>query len=207
MRSGGRSCLAAGLACGIALVPSAALAEEPERTGWWNRASAAGTALPQPTTAEGDLRVANAPDGPAAFAAVSYPSAGATDAVLTLTLRPDRTLGTPDVLACPTTEADWAEGGNQPYAAAPAYDCETASAFGELAPDGSTLTFLLDSGTQDATGTWSLALVPNPGTTAPFSADVAKPEPDAFAASGGEEPPPPGRHRRDGLRRGPVTLP
>lgn len=188
-----RGGMAVGLACGLVLVPTAALAEEPERTGWWNRLAAGGTALPQPTTAAGDLRISNAPDGPAAFAAVSYPSAGATDAVLTLALRAGRTVGTPDVLACPTTDGDWKEGGNQPYDAAPAYDCETAAAFGELAPDGTTLTFLLDSSTQDATGTWSLALVPTPGTTAPFTVDVAQPAADAFTSSGAaaDAPPPP----------------
>lgn len=174
--------LAVPLTCAAVLLPAApAPAEEPERTGWWNRLAAGGTAVPAPTTAEGDLRVSQAPDGPAAYAAVLYPSFEATAATLTLQVRADRTAGTPDVLACVTADAQWPEGGNQPFDKAPEYDCDAGSAFGQLAPDGSTLTFQLDSGQQDPTGSWSLALVPAPGS-APFTVDLAEPEADAFVS-------------------------
>lgn len=172
-----------GIVAGCLLLPAAtAWAQEPDRTGWWNRVSAGGVAAPLPTTAEGDLRIANAPDGPAAFAAVLYSVFGSTDATLALQVRADRTVGTPDVVACATVDTEWKEGGNQPYDAAPAYDCALGSSQGELAPDGSTLTFLLDSTTQDATGAWSLALVPAPGSTAPFHLELAAPGEEAFAA-------------------------
>ena len=169
------------IVAGTVLLPAtAALADPPEKTGWWNRVSAGGVAAPMPTTPEGDLKVTNAPDGPAAYSAVLYSSAGATDATLTLAVRADRTLGTPDVLACVTADTQWPEGGNQPFDLAPEYDCDAGSAFGELATDGSTLTFLLDASTQDAAGAWSLALVPTPGGTTPFNLELAQPEADAF---------------------------
>lgn len=168
---------------GCLLLPAVtAWAQAPDRTGWWNRLSAGPVVAPAPTTAEGDLRIGNAPDGPTAYSAVLYTVFGVSDATLTLTVRADRRLGTPDVVACPIEDADWEEGGNQPFAAAPAYDCALGSAAGELAPDGSTLTFLLDSTTQDATGAWSLALVPAPGSTEPFDLQLAAPEAEAFVA-------------------------
>lgn len=178
-----RSACVAALTCAVVLLPGAAFAEEPERAGWWNRLSAAGTALPAPTTAEGDLRVALGPDGPAAYAALLYPSFGSVAAVLTLTVRPDRTVGTPAVLACATVDTTWTEGANQPWDTAPEYDCALASALGELAPDGSTVTFFLDATQQDLLGSWSLAVVPDPEAKDPFTVDFAKPEADAFVAS------------------------
>lgn len=179
-----RIALSGGLALTGALLPaSAALAEAPERTGWWNRLSAGTVVAPAPSTAEGDLRIGNAPDGPTAYSAVLYPGSGATDATLTLEVRSGRTLGSPEVSACLITSDTWEPGGNQPFATAPEYDCALGNAIGELAPDGSTLTFLLDATTQDATGAWSLALVPTPGSTAPFDLEVAEPEADAFVAS------------------------
>jgi hypothetical protein len=176
-----RRVLGSCLAATAVLLPAApALGDEPERTGWWSRLSAGDAVVPMPTTAEGDLRITNAPDGPAAYSAVLYSALGATDAVLTLEVRTDRTLGTPEVVACVTADLDWPDGGNQPYADAPAYDCDRGSVVGELAPDGTTLTFLLDAGSQAVQGTWSLALGPMPDSTAPFSLELAAPGADAF---------------------------
>jgi hypothetical protein len=184
--------LTGALTAALVLVPGVgALAEEPERTGWWSKLSAGGAALPQPTTGDGELRISNGVDGPMAFAAVLYPGLGASAAVLTLQVEPDQTLGTPDLLACVTQDAQWPAGGNQPYDAAPGYDCDAGSAFGELSPDGTTLTFLLDATQQDPSGAWSLALVPTPDGSAPFSLDLEKPAADAFVtepASGSQEP-------------------
>lgn len=180
---------AAGLLTGaLVLLPTAAWAQEPERTGWWSAVSAGGVALPQPTTAEGDLRISNGTDGPLAFSAVRYPGAGATAAVLTLAVAVDRTVGTPEVAACVTPDDSWAEGGNQPYDAAPEVDCDAGSVVGELAPDGSTLTFLLDATQQDATGTWNLALVPVPGSPSPFTIDLRAPGAEAFVPAPTSEP-------------------
>lgn len=174
--------IAGALTGAFVLLPMAAAAEEPERTGWWNRLSAGGAALPQPTSGEGELRIGNGVDGPVAFSAVLYPGLGATAASLTFAVKADQTLGTPDVLACMTLDAEWPEGGNQPYDAAPAYDCDTGSAIGELAPDGTTLTFLLDASQLDLSGAWSLALVPAPGSTTPFALELEKPNAAAFVA-------------------------
>jgi hypothetical protein len=177
------------LACGTVLLPAApAVAQEPEKTGWWNRLSAGPAALPQPTTSEGDLRIANAPDGPAAYAAVLYAAPGATGATLDLEVRADSVLGTPEIAACPTESADWAEGGNQPFSAAPPYDCDRGLAFGSVSEDGTTLSFVLDESTQLEPGTWSLALVPQPrSSSGPFALDVAKPAAGAFVVTATSE--------------------
>jgi hypothetical protein len=176
------------LAGAAALLPTgAAFAEQAERTGWWSRLSAGGAVLPAPTTAAGDLRVAQAPDGPAAYAAVLYPSAGSTAATLTLRLRGDRLVGTPDVLACVTADAQWPEGGNQPFENGPAYDCDLGSAFAAVDVEAGTLTFFLDATLQDTEGSWSLALVPAPDA-APFSLDVAAPEAGDFVAEASTGP-------------------
>lgn len=180
-----RGAVVVALAGAAALLPAGvAFAEEPEKTGWWSRLSAGDAVLPAPTTAEGDLRIAQAPDGPAAFAAVLYPSAGSTAATLTLRLRGDRVVGTPDVLACVTADAQWPAGGNQPFDRAPEHDCDLGSAFAAVDAEAGTLTFFLDSTLQDSEGSWSLALVPAP-EAAPFSVDVAEPEVADFVA----EPP------------------
>lgn len=191
-----RLALPAALACAVVLVPvTAAAAAEPERTGWWNRLSGGGMSLPQPTTQAGDLRVASGPDAPSAFSALLYTAPGSVDATLDVAVRQGSTIGTPEVVACPTTTTDWPEGENLPYDTAPGYDCEAGLAFGSLSEDGGTLSFLLDVTTQIEPGVWSLALVPQPGsTTGLFSIDLQKPAPDAFVAAPAdlpEDPAPP----------------
>lgn len=179
-----RLAVPAALTCAAVLVPAGgAAAEEPERAGWWNRLSAGPLVAPAPTTAPGDLRVASGVDEPSAYSALLYPTAGSTSATLDLKVRAGSTRGVPEVVACPTVTSEWPEGGNQPYAAAPEFDCEAGSAFGSLSEDGSTLSFLLDSSTQVEPGVWSLALVPQPGSTSGlFAIDLEKPAPEAFVA-------------------------
>lgn len=182
------------LACVAVLAPAtAALAEEPERTGWWNRLSAGPLTAPAPTTQPGDLRVASGGDEPSAYSALLYTTAGSTSATLDLKVRAGSTVGTPEVVACPTVTTEWPEGENQPYDTAPEYDCAVGSAFGSLSADGSTLSFLLDSSLQVSPGVWSLALVPQPGsTTGLFAVDVEKPDAAAFVAAPPEQPTGPG---------------
>ena len=163
--------VAAGLVAGPA---PAALAEAPEKTGWWSAASGGGLALPQPTAAEGDLRVARTVRTEA-FAAVLVRADGATSAELTLGLREGRTIGTPDVVACPTAGTDWQEGGNQPVDAAPAVDCGALS-LASSSEDGRSLVFGLDATQQVEPGVWSVALLPQPGVTTPFSVDLVVPD-------------------------------
>lgn len=167
----------------VLLTATAAAAAEPEKAGWWNRASAAGTVVPMPTTQPGDLRVAAlGPDEPAAYSAVLFTAFGSPSATLDLKVR--STTGTPEIAACPTETAEWLEGENQSYDKAPPYDCTVGSTFGSFSADGTTLSFLLDTTTQTAPGVWSLALVPQPGSASgPFAVDIVKPDASVFLAA------------------------
>jgi hypothetical protein len=157
----------------LGLAPTA-WADAPARTGWWNVISAGGMALPMPATAADDLHVSQGPSGPAAFSAVAYDllSQPVESATLQLKIAPNSMVGTVLVLACPTKDASWKAGGNQPYDAAPAYDCADGEP-GMVAADGSGITFFLDAPT-GASG-YSLAIVPATDS-APFSADIVKPD-------------------------------
>ena len=165
------------LAAGVA---TPAYAAAPERTGWWNALSAGAVVAPAPTTAAGDLRIANGPDGPLAYAAVLLTSPGATSATLDLLIRPGTVLGTPEVVACPTKTEAWTKGGNQPIAAAPGFDCAKGELVATLSADGKSLSFDLDAATASGDGRWSLALVPQTGSTTPFALDLQAPGPDSF---------------------------
>lgn len=174
--------LAAVTVVGLAAPATAAPAD---RAGWWTRASAGGVAVPAPTAMPGDLRITSGdPAAPTAYAAVLLTAVGATRGSLDLLVRPGSALGTGEVVACPTADTTWEAGDAQPYDTAPAFDC-TDRSFGTLSEDGTTLSFLLDESTQGALGSWSLALVPLPEGTAPFSVDLQAPGDAAFTA----EPP------------------
>lgn len=178
-----RIAVPAALTCACVLLPAvtgvaAAAAAEPERTGWWNRVSAGGVVLPQPTAQPGDLRVAAGPDAPTAYAAVLYSAPDSPGATLDLEVRSRS--GTAEVVACPTELTEWPEGPNQPYDKAPAFNCEVGSALGALSEDGKTLSFTLDTTTQTEPGVWSLALVPQPEAQQIFTLDIAEPGPQAF---------------------------
>lgn len=187
-----RTTTALGLAVAAALAlpagaASAETAPEAERTAWFNAASGGGLAAPQPSTSEGDLRVARAVQ-PQAFSALLYTGDGVR-ASLDLTIRDGSVQGTPDVVACPTVETAWEDGGNQPMDVAPEYDCEASTSYGLLSEDGTTLTFGLDGAFQVEPGTWSIALVPTPGGVSPgppptvplpFMLDLEPPAPGAF---------------------------
>jgi hypothetical protein len=176
-----RTFLQAVLTAAIVAGPAAgiAVADAPQRSAWWNTISGPGLAAPQPTTADGDLHVAQGPGEPLAFAALMYAGSDAPSVRLVLTLREGREVGTPLVVACPTTAVDWEAGGNQPAEAAPAYDCANP-AQGALSEDGTTMSFALDERQQITPGTWSVALVPQPGSNAPFSLDFAAPDQNVF---------------------------
>jgi hypothetical protein len=182
-----RRTVLASLTCGAVLLPAAAAAAaEPEKSGWWNRLSAGGLVVPQPTAQPGDLRVASGADAPSAYAAVLYRTPEATGATLDLTVR--STVGTPKVVACPTREVDWPGGENQPFAAAPEFDCDAAMAVASLSEDGRTLSFVLDESSQIEPGVWSLALVPQPGSgNGVFRVDVEQPAPEAFVVTSSSE--------------------
>lgn len=174
----------------LAVAPTTALADAPDRTGWWYTEAVGGSALPA-TTAADDLHVANNPSGPLAFAALGYHVASFSSATLTLHLVAGSEVGTPVVEACPTTDDTWKAGGDQPSDTAPTYTCAGRSVKAVVGSDsdGTTLTFRLDATQEDSPGVVSLAVVPVAGTATPFSFDVAKPsttslavEPEAMAA-------------------------
>jgi hypothetical protein len=175
--------LVAAVTAALLAAPSAgvAWASEPQRAGWWNSLSGGGFAAPQPTTAEGDLRVAQGLAGPLAYAALLYVAPGSTSADLTLKLRDGRTAGTPAIMACPTADTEWEAGGNQPAETGPAYDC-ALSTTGVLSEDGTSITFALDDRLQLERGTWSFALAPVDGSS-PFSVDLEAPAAGTFVAS------------------------
>ncbi|TAL21539.1 MAG: hypothetical protein EPN99_07430 [Frankiales bacterium] len=198
-----RTTTALGLAVATALVlpagaASAELAPEAERTAWFNAASGGGLAAPQPTTSDDDLRVARALE-PQAFSALLYSGEGLR-ASLDLTVRAGSAQGTPDVVACPTVDTAWEDGGNQPMDAAPEYDCDASTSYGLLSEDGTTLSFGLDGAFQVEPGTWSIALVPTPGGVAagpppaaplPFTVDLEPPAAGAFVIEQELVAPPP----------------
>ncbi|HET6817275.1 MAG TPA: hypothetical protein VFH66_08650 [Mycobacteriales bacterium] len=171
----------------IATWPTAAQADSPVRTGWWNTASGGGQSAPAPTTADGGLHIAVAPSQILAYGAVLYDMP--QDATATLELKVSGQ-GTPVLVACPTKDSSWKEGGDQPASDAPAFDCSTHSYTGSVSSDGATVTFLLDGSAETTPGELSLAIVPYmthdaPGgvgtelpvdSTPPFSVDIPKPD-------------------------------
>jgi hypothetical protein len=182
--------------------PTPAHAAGPIRVGWWNTSTANGAGSPSPTTPAGGLRVAagsgtaqttvpgTLPDARVlAYGAVIYelPEGGSA----TLTLKIAQTSGTPLVVACPTSNANWTAGDDQP-APGPSYSCEAQHFAGTVSTDGTTIAFKLTAEFETTPGEVSLAIVPdlsNPATPvggAPFSLDLNPPDAAGFSSS---EPP------------------
>lgn len=177
------SALAAAVAF-LVVGASPALAQPPTAAAWWNAATVSGSALPLPTTKPGDLHVALAPNGPLAFAALRFSGIDETsDAVLALKVAANSTVGTPLLLACPTTKATWKAGDDQPWDTRPDYSCAGRGVPGLLSPDGSAMTFLLDARLQTAGLGYDIALVPDPASKVPFTIDFTKPDDSALSLS------------------------
>ncbi|MCL4422446.1 MAG: hypothetical protein M1115_04640 [Actinobacteria bacterium] len=199
LRAGAVTCLAGAAILGFSTLPAAAAA--PSKTAWWNTAGSqtASTPLgvyppvtPPSPTPKGDLQVSNGPAGQLAFAAVQYstPSSstagqgGSLDLQATLTLSLDKsyTVGTPAVVACPTV-SPWSAGPDQAAGTAPQYDCGNgASSTGTYSSTKQTVTFSLTPAQEDLSqpGTFSLAIVPAPGSTSSFVATFSSPGKDSF---------------------------
>src|SRR4051812_13309223 len=92
-----------------------------------------------------------------AYGAVLY--ALPQDATATLELKISGQ-GTPVLVACPTKDLSWKDGGDQPASDAPAYDCSLHSYNGNVSSDGATVTFLVDGSSETTPGQLSLAIVP-----------------------------------------------
>jgi hypothetical protein len=190
----GAGLLTAASALVIATWPTAAQADPAVRTGWWNTVSGGGQSAPQPTTPDGGMHVAVAPGQIVAYGAVLYDLAPTDTATLELKFAGQ---GTPVLVACPTKDSSWKEGGDQPASDAPAYDCSLHSYTGSVSADGTTVTFLVDGGAESTPGELSLAIVPYmthdaPGgvgtelpvdSTTPFSIDIDKPDVSSFTVT------------------------
>lgn len=215
---------AAAVVGGLAVAPllllstsGAAWADAPSKTGWWNALSAGGAALPVPTTGADNLHVSQGPNGPAAFAALAYDVFGqvVTAATLELKVVANSAVGTPDLVACPTKDATWKPGGNQPMDTAPAYDC-AKGVVGAATDDLTTVTFFLDAPLGVAG--YSIAIAPA-ADALPFSVDFAKPDAtsltlqveapaaDAAPAAPPAAPVPPATGTAESVPLGPVTAP
>ncbi len=189
--------------------PTAAQADAPVQTAWWNAASGGGQAAPEPTAEEGGLHLAVEPGQILAFGAVLY--AMPVEASGTLELKIGNIAATPQVnptapttdpavniQACPTADTSWKAGDNQPMDSAPDYDCSLRSFTGSVSADGTSVTFLVDGSAETVPGQLSLAIVPvmttdAPGVgtqlptdaTQPYSVDISKPDAGSLVLTGG----------------------
>lgn len=147
------------------------------QSGWWNEAAVGALAAPT-TTPSDQLQVSNGFSGPLAFAAVRVTAPSGTPAdwvvTLTLTVPSGATVGTPAVSACPTV-GRWKPGADQKPSSAPGYSCRSGhQADGAPGNGVEKWTVPLSWGSG---GTVSVALVPTPGTTSPFSVAYTAPTP------------------------------
>jgi hypothetical protein len=109
--------------------------------------------------------------------------------VLTLSLDSSNSvgMGSGDIVACPTTNALWASGADQPATQAPPYDCSAGNAVtGNYDASLNTVTFSLGSaqeyqGPSGPSGIFSLALVPGTSPTGPFTAVINPPSASSLA--------------------------
>jgi len=189
----------------LGLAPLGAYAEAPIRVGWWNTASANGTAAPSQTqtTPPGGIRVSAGPGATTpvgvgvqqvqvlAYGAVLYEAAEGSTGILTLKVAQTaqggqpQSQGTPQLVACPTRNADWPGGDDQP-APGPDYDCDSQHFAGKVSADGNTVTFNITAELESTSGEVSLAIVPDlgsaatPAGTTPFAVDFNPPDESSF---------------------------
>ena len=171
------------VAAGLVLAPAQANAASGTtvESGWWNEAAVGSLTTPSATPA-GQLQVSNGFSGPLAFAAVRINLPTGTPPASQVTLRlavpSGSTVGTPAVSACPTT-SNWKPGPDQSASAAPGYSCRSGRQADGVAQTGAeSWTFPASWGTGGAV---SVALVPTPGTTQPFSISYTAPTADSVS--------------------------
>lgn len=178
----------------LATGPASADSAASVTSGWWNEPVAGPLSTPS-TASSGQLQVSSGVRGPLAFAAVRIgipadldPATAST--ILTLVQVANSAVGTPAVSACPTTSA-WRPGGDQAAGSAPGYDCTQGKQVDAVDSDGQD-TFDIPAGWASGS-TVSVAIVPTPGTTAPFSVQYGVPTTRSALVSG----PPPARPTSD----------
>src|ERR1044072_592433 len=171
----------------VATWPTAASADAPIQTAWWNFASGGGTAAPDPATPEGGLHISVASGQITAYGAVLYSLPEGDTAtielnVANLTATPvinppaPPTAPQADIVACPTKATTWKAGDAQSWDTRPEDDC-TRSFLGHLSADSKTLSFLADSSVETVPGQLSVAIMPVmtngiPGRGTPAPADT-----------------------------------
>ncbi|MDA8183177.1 MAG: hypothetical protein M0035_01915 [Actinomycetota bacterium] len=190
MRLGSLGSFGAAAALLLAAGPVSAASSSGPSSGWWNESPLPISA--SPTTPAGDLQVTYSGTSTLAFAAVRYSvpltSGGqqidpsSITAALTLSFPSTGVVGTPAIDACPTTSS-WSAGGDQPSSKAPTYSCSNGLASSGVYDSGSsTMVWSLGAAQESAStpGVFSVALVPAPGTTSPFSAEISAPSASDF---------------------------
>lgn len=184
------------------------------QSAWWNVAVPGAVAVPSPTTAN-ELQVGEGAQGPLSFAAVRFEAPGGVDpgsatVVLRLDVAQTGNVGTAEVAACVTT-TPWAPGGDQPSSSAPSYECgagrESVGTVSGSSESWSLGPAFLAPGSQ---GTYDIALVPDPGSSTPFSADYSQPTPSSVEFTGvapSPSGPPPTSPPATGLTSPPAAVP
>lgn len=161
-------------------------ADAPVRVGWWNSVSAGGNAAPSPTTPAGGMHISSTPGGALAYGALLYPVPQAASGQLRLSITGAQ--GTVALVACPTKNANWPAGDDQASDSEPAYDCSAFHFPGTVSADGTSVTFSVSALVEPTPGSLSLAIVPDPSASAPFSVDIDKPGPQSLAVTSAAPP-------------------
>jgi hypothetical protein len=188
-RIGAAVAAASGLWLFVTSEATAATNPSSVESAWWNMAAPAPLAIPSPTTSSDQLQVGEGANGPLSYAAVRFQlpaniDPGSASVVLRLDLVQTGTVGTPVVAACVTT-GSWTPGGDQAASSAPGYSCgEGKESVGVVS--GSSETWSLNSAfmSSSSQGLYDIALVPDPGTSAPFSVDYSQPTTSSVLITG-----------------------
>lgn len=146
--------------CLLLAGPAAVAQPTSAQSGYWSQAPA------DPETPSGGTEIASNPSGPSAVAAYRFelPDGESAD-VLTLEVAFAQPASQVSLIACPVkaSSADWqAPSGAGSFSNAPAADCTGGSVAGDVATDGSKVTF--DLSTLDFGGS-SVNIVVEPNTT------------------------------------------
>lgn len=174
----------------LAAGPAAAEPAASVTSGWWNEAGTGAVTAPS-TASSGQLQVSSGLQGPLAFAAVRITVPANLDpatatATLSLVQVANSAVGTVAVSACPTTSS-WSPGGDQASSSAPGYDCSNGRQADAIDSDGQD-SFAIPAGWASGS-TIDVAIVPTPGTTAPFSVHYTAPTTQSAGLSGPSTPP------------------
>ena len=167
------------VAVGVAqlLLATRGQADAPTKVAWWNEAQQAPAPLPTvpapPSSPDGGITLVNAPNGPAAWGAVSYPVGDIAGATLTLTSSTPIAVPNGDgVLACLIDTPRWQAGGNQRWDTRPVVDPLCTP--GAVDTAGTVMTFKVTAAFRDADGALDVAIIPT--GQLPFTVNFVAPD-------------------------------